>query len=129
MKRTLAILVFLASPSVCPADVGTSEPPPRAFVVAEPVFFMSSLLVTVYNARFIERRSLFWSCLGMAVGMATIGLAASEDASIPVLTAVSGTASFFLSVARFPRLGDVERPPRTTALEVGSRGAQLVVRY
>ena len=128
MKRALVILIFLASPGVCSADVMTSEPP-RALVVAEPVLLVSSLLVTVYNGRFIERRSLFWSCLGMAIGTVTIGLSGSEDASLPVLTAVFGTASFFVSVARFPRLGDVEEPSRTTGLEIGSRGAQLVVRY
>ena len=128
MRRTLAILVLLTSPSVCLADVGRYEPP-RGLVVAEPVLLVTSFLVTAYNGLSIERRSLFWSCFGMAIGTATLAISTNDDTSLPVLTAVFGTTSFFVSVARFPRFGDAEGASRTTGLGIGSRGAQLVVRY
>ena len=128
MKKALAILVFLATPNVCPADVLESDPP-AALAIAEPALLAASSFVTIYNGRLIGKRSLLWSCLGMAVGTATLALSTSEDVSVPAVTAVFGTACFFVSLARLPRPAIAEAPQRTTGLQIGHRTAQLVVRF
>ena len=128
MKRTLACLIFLATPNVCPATVLESDPP-AAFVIAEPVLLAASSFVTIYNGRFIEKRSLLWSCLGMAVGTVTLAFSTSDLLPVPAMTAAAGAACFLVSLARLPRPEVADTRPRTTRLEIGWRTAQLVVRY
>lgn len=128
MKRALAILLLLGTPSVCPGTVLESDPP-AALTIVEPVLLAASSFVTVYNGRSIGKRSLFWSCLGMAIGTMTLASSTSELTSIPALTATFGAASFFVSLARLPRPMGVDAPPRRVGLEMNWRAAQLVVRF
>jgi hypothetical protein len=128
MKRALAILLLLVTPSVCPGTVLESDPP-AALTIVEPALLAASAFVTVYNGRFIEKRSLLWSCLGMAIGTMTLASSTSEVMPAPALTVAFGAASFFVSLARLPRPMGVDTPPRRVGLEMNWRTAQLVVRF
>ncbi len=57
MKKALAILLLLVTPSVCPGTVLESDPP-AALTIVEPALLVANVFVTVYNGRFIEKRSL-----------------------------------------------------------------------
>lgn len=127
MKRTLAILFLLATPKVCPATVLVSEYP-TALEIAEPLLLLAGSFVTVYNGRHIQKPSLLWSCLGMAVGTVTIAFSTSEVLPVGV-TAAFGTASFILGFARLPRPVVSDTRSRTTSFEVGWRMARLVMRF
>ena len=128
MKYILALLVVLVTPEVCAANV-LNEEPPEALTIVEPVLLAASSFLAVHNGRFIEKRSLFWSCLGMAMGTATLALSTSDAMHVPALTAVCGTATFFISFARLPRPAGRDTPSRAAGLEMGWRSAQFVVRF